>query len=314
MEPFTKEDGTVKGLEVLFIEDVEIMKIKGTVGYFAAGGNLSVLYFREYNRFVLKVNDWVYPLMKRIPVFAESGTISRIYLLPTLNGFTYRLIITNPTTPAFENLEVILNNSTNFTLGDTPGPRERSPDDKMRRPVTHSKDITTGITSAKPTSTITGLLKSGFEKVKHGVMGLGGTKNLTTTKRRVMMSDIKTKDFRSEAKPTFKSTFFGDEYNLTQKFLGLRETNPNNLESKEFKELKKFSDSTLPSLYLNKEDLEEHIYRQKDLVEQRMYDSIPEIEKKGIVSRIKDSVSGIIHREAPKENITQPEYVEHYQG
>jgi len=311
MEHFTKESGNIKGLEVLFLENVEIQKIFGTRSQFASAGALQVLFVKEYNRYFLKVNDFLYPLMKRIPIYGEQGALSKIYLLPTTNGFSYRLIINDTTSAAFRNFETLLSNTSGFTNEDSLKVRERSPDDKMSRP-TIKKEHSAPITSNKAVSGITGLLKTGIEKVKNAAMGLAGTKSLTSTKKRINQSEIKTKNFRQEAQSTFKKNFFSEELKLTQKFFELRSSNLNNTEEREFKDLKKVTD--VPTIYLFKETIEEAIFRNKDVIEQRMYNDIPEVEKKGIVGMLKDTVSGIIHREAPKHVEAEPQLVEHYQG
>jgi len=248
MEPIFKAHDRIKGLEILFFEDAQIEKVKGGSTSFSSFGNLSLLYFKDYARFMLQLNDWKYPLMRRLPVFSLGGEgNSRIYEFPALNGFTYRLKINNVhNNAALSNLESILATNSNFsTKGITGIPRklEASPDDKLTR---HYKQKETG-----PTEVIKGVLKQGIEKVKIASGTLKhGTKNLTSRKHKLELKDIKNKNFRKTAKPTFKKDFFTNGEKQSKEFLEKRMSNKNLTEYREFKDLLKTSDSMAPSLYL----------------------------------------------------------------
>jgi len=182
MEPILKTHDKIKGTEILFFEDAEIEKTKGGNSSFASSGPLSVLYFKDYSRFMLHLNDWKYPLMRRLPVSSQGGDgNSRIFEFPALNGFTYRLKINNVANNAgLSNLESILDNNSSFSIkGATGIPRklEASPDDKLFR---HQKEKESG-----PTEVIKEVIKQGLEKVKIASETLkSGTKKLTQERRR----------------------------------------------------------------------------------------------------------------------------------
>jgi len=247
---------------------------------------------------MLHLNDWKYPLFRRLPVTSQGGEgSSRIYEFPALNGFTYRLKLNNiQNTAALSNLESILGNHSNFsTKGITGIPRklEASPDDKLFR---HQKDKETG-----PTEVIKEVLKQGFEKVKIASETLkSGTKKLTSRKKKLDLKDIKNKNFRKNAKSTFKKDFFTHGEKMSKEFLEKRRNNKNLTEYREFKDLLKTSDSMAPSLYLWRVEVEEAILNNKDLIQQGNYKLSEEqlLEKKGIMESIKQGLHDI------KESVT----------
>jgi len=112
-----KEKNTVKGNEILFFERAEVDKIKGDKTAFAAAGSLSILYFSDYNRYVLQLNDWRYPLLRRLPIIGEQDEMGgRTYLMPALNGFFFRLRIEGANNQALGNLETIFSNNAGFSV------------------------------------------------------------------------------------------------------------------------------------------------------------------------------------------------------
>jgi len=289
MDPFNFDSGKLKGVEVLYFEDVEVQKVKGNSTSFASMGPLSVLYFKNFDRFVLKLNGWTYPLMRRIPVTSEG----KIFSFPASNGFTYRLIFNNPSAESFSNFETILSN--NARIGDRK--LSASPNDRIVRKTSGHKEG----------ANVAGLIRSGVEKIKEAAKGLTSTKKATVAKKRMMPGSIKKTNYRKSAKATFKKDFFETEQKLTQKFLEHRKGNLNLTQTKEFAELKKTTDKVASTLFLKKEAIEDSILRQKDLIKARNF--VADVaEKKGIVESIKqgmtgirDQVSGMVHREAPKE-------------
>ena len=300
MEPFQKEHDKVKGIEVLFFEQAELEKSKGNDKSFAASGPLSVLYFKDYNRFVLHLNDWRYPLMRRLPVSSEkSQGNSRSYEFPALNGFSYRLRINSSGNSALSNFDNILSNFSNFSMKGTdllPRKLEASPDDKLFR---HQKEK-----ESAPGEKIMGVLKHGFEKVMHATESLKpSNKKLVQRKKKYDLKDIKNKNFRKEAKSTFKKDFFANGEKSSKEFYEKRRNNSNLSQNKDFKDLLKTTESNAPALYLWKVELEEAILNNKDLINQGGYKlSEDQIEKKGImqslkenIHNIKESVTGMIH-------------------
>ena len=256
MEHVVYGSGRVSGVEVLFFEEAELQKTKSTTTSFGAIGPLSVLYFSEYKRFVLQLNDWKFPLVRRLSTSGQNGT----YTLPALNGFVYTLTIANGSAQALANFDTILSNNSNFSFEKGGAPIrevEKSPEDKVVRH--QSKN-----TSAKEiiSETIKGLVEN--VKVKAATMKTG-TKNLTSTKKRISQKDIKTKDFKTTAHSSFKKDFFESSEKASQTFLQRRRENSNLTQNREFEELKKTSKSNAPILYICREDIEEAILNNKDL-------------------------------------------------
>ena len=300
MEPFQKEHDKVKGIEVLFFEEAELEKSKNNDKSFASSGPLSVLYFRDYNRFVLHLNDWRYPLMRRLPVTSEkSQGNSRIYEFPALNGFSYKLRINSSGNSALSNFDNILSNFSNFSMRGTdllPRKLEASPDDKLFR---HQKEKETA-----PTGKIFGVLKQGIDKVMHATESFKpSTKKLVSRKKKYDLKDIKNRNFRKEAKSTFKKDYFSHGQKLSKEFNDKRRNNPNLSQNKDFKDLLKTTESSAPALWLWKVELEEAILNNKDLIEQGHYKLSPDqIEKKGLLQNLKQgmndikaSVTGMLH-------------------
>ena len=106
----------LSGLEVLNFEGTELTKTEGDKASFICIGNLSVLYFKELDRFMLWLNQWDYVLLKRLHV-TGSGSVdasSRWYNFPSKNGF-YTLKMTKiQHSEAIQNFETILSYNTTF--------------------------------------------------------------------------------------------------------------------------------------------------------------------------------------------------------
>lgn len=123
---------------MLFFEDAQLQRGKGDQSSLAASGPLSVLYFKEFNRFFLCLDDWVYPLMKRLPIMGMDkvdGSSSRVYCLPGQEGSCWYLRVNCYGSPqALENLESILEDCSKFSWkGEVHKGKEQSPDDKLSR-------------------------------------------------------------------------------------------------------------------------------------------------------------------------------------
>jgi len=138
----------VIGLEVLSFDSVELTKNKVGKNTFMEVGTLRVVYFQEFDRFLLDLGDWEYALLKRIPVTCSSRTDkeSRTYTFPTYSGY-YVLKISKIIHPeALQNFETILSNASKFSyleedvpirqneLSPDVGLMERSEEDKNTAP------------------------------------------------------------------------------------------------------------------------------------------------------------------------------------
>jgi len=261
-------------------------------------GNLSLLYFKDYSRFVLHLNDWRYPLMRRLPVTFDSTQGNfRIFEFPALNGFTYRLKIIGGETSALTNFQTVLESYSNFSNKASPGilrKLEVSPDDKL---VRHQKEKEGG-----PTDMIKEVIKQSFTKLKQTTGSFkSGKKNLTSRKKKLNLKDLKNRNFRKTAKTTFKKDFFNSGEKLTKEFMEKRRTNLNLRETRELKDLLKTTDSNAPAIFLYKVEIEESILNNKDLITQGNYKLSEEQlshEKKGIMETIKQGIHDI------KESVT----------
>lgn len=263
MESIHKETGKVKGVEVLFFESAELEKVKSNSTSFAAVGSLSVLYFKDYHRFVLQLNDWKYPLLRRLVTIASDNLSphNRSYVLPAPNGFSFILRINDPKTDeGIHNFETILHKNSRFSVeGEgTPKHVEMSPDDKVNR---HPLKKTGSI------EIITGIVKGLIDKVKiTSKTHQTKTKNLSSTKNKVILKDIKNKDFRKDAHSTFKKGFFESYGQETLEFLQKRMENPNLYHDKGLEELHNTTEKSAPTLFIEKEDIEEAILKNKEMI------------------------------------------------
>ena len=252
MEPIFKHPGLAKGQEILFFEDAEVQKLKHGQTSFAASGPLSVLYFKEYHRFFLRLNDWSFPLMRRLPVIGmdkNDGSSSRLYCLPGRNGFHYNLRINcYGSAEGFENFETILQECSQFTWkGEAHhGRLEHSPDDNVKHAKKESGLI----------EVIGQQLKQGVQSLKSKVKTIQtGTKNLTSRKKKLDIKAIKTKNFRKNAKSTFRKDYFLSHEKLSQDFFNLRKSNINMILPKTFQDLLDTPESQVPALYFPKEEV-----------------------------------------------------------
>jgi len=242
----------IKGVEVLFFEEAEIQKMRGNTPIFAAMGPLSVLYFKDYHRFVLQLNDWRYPLMRRLNITGADKS----FVLPGTNNATFNLrIMGNPSQDTLKNFETILMN--NSRLGGKA--LEASPDDKLVRHKVSQETSFMDKVSATAKNIIDSI-KAKTETIKTG------TKNINSTKKRTHLKDIKNKDFKKTAHSTFKKDFFTTHEKMTQDFLSKRRENPNLNHALGFNDLMKTSDSKAPTHYLFKEEIEECILNNKEIV------------------------------------------------
>jgi len=116
----TTANFSVQTLKSLEIEGVKINEIQGSKSTFVTKGNLEICYSPEYDRFVLRLNNFKYALSKNIPVTALFAPRSfRAYTFPTTNGH-YIVKLKSMTYPALlQNFETIL--STYGQLSYKPG-------------------------------------------------------------------------------------------------------------------------------------------------------------------------------------------------
>ena len=262
MEPITKTSSKIQGTEVLFFEDAEVEKIKGTHTSYATVGPLSVLYFKDLHRFVLQINDWRYPIMRRLAIVGldKNHPDSRSYILPAPNGFSFNLNINKVAHPeALKNFETILSNNSRFYFNGEPGPERQldlSPTDKlMRHP---SKD--TG-----PKEVISEIVKGLIEKVKISTKTMRShTKNLTSTKKRIDLKDIKNKNFKKDAHSTFKKGFFESHHKETEEFLHKRRDNVNLTKARGYDEIR--NTHNVPNMYADKEEIENTILNLREMI------------------------------------------------
>lgn len=107
------------GIEILSFPGVEIEQTIGSKHSFNTVGTLDLLYFSEYNRFILSLHHWNFPLFKELPIIKSSeGFIDPIiYILPIDDGF-YTLKFTQVFhVEAIENLETIFKHNSSFISG-----------------------------------------------------------------------------------------------------------------------------------------------------------------------------------------------------
>jgi hypothetical protein len=264
MIPVQQQSGKVRGTEVLYFQDAELQKIKGNDTSYATTGTLSVLYFKEYDRFILALNDWKYPLLRRIPISASDkmNLCPRSYMLPAPNGFFFNLTLQNiGNQEALFNFESILSEDSNFSFKGESHPLRKislSPNDKLHR--TLKKD--TG-----PMETISGGLKLAGQKIKNVIKSATtGTSALTSRKKPTNLKEIKNKNFRKNATSSFKKDFFECGQKLSQDFLKKRSENLNLIQSKDYKDMKKHLDQE-PSMWFWKTEIEDTILTFKDIAD-----------------------------------------------
>jgi len=261
MEYIFNHSNKVKGTEVLFFQDAQIEKVKGSSTSFASIGTLSVLYFNDYNRYVLQINDWKYPLLRRLPIIAadKNELAHRTYILPALNGFTFILKLNKiPNVQALANFESVLTNNSNFSYKGLEMPYrkiESSPDDKLMRHKPQETSIFDIISET---------VKFGVEKMKVAAETFtAGTKNINNKKKIVYLKDIKNKNYRKTAHSTLNKNFFESHEKMTQDFLKMRRENINLIQARGIEDINQVSPA--PEFFIAKEDIEEAILNNKDL-------------------------------------------------
>jgi len=248
MEAFHKLPNSIKGVEVLHFPEAEILKMKGDHNSFGAVGPLDVLYFKDYHRFVLQLNDWKYPLLNRLTIKPlESSGMDRTYSLPSSSGH-FQLKINNiPSEDVLKNFESIILKKA-----------EKSPDDKLSRYVEKTVTLKEQISET---------IKHAVDMVKGKAAALKeGGKQLMGTKQRQNLKSIKTKNFKKSAIASLKKDFFTAGEKETKEFLGLREGNPNMKGLKELKDLESTSETIAPAHYIIKEEIEDAILNSKDII------------------------------------------------
>jgi len=292
MEPVLFASRKIKGLEILYFEDVEVEKIKGNSTSFASMGPMSVLYFKDYNRFILQLNDWRYPLLRRLPIISSNKTEmnSRTYILPGANGFSFQLRLLNiPNLQTLSNLETIFNHCSSFSYkGEEINPLrkiEASPDDKLVRHL---------LKETGPKEVIKEMLKTATEKVKVTTETLKmHTKNIKSTKKMMNLKEIKNRNFRKTAQTKFKKDFFMTGEKLTVEFMMKRSNNPFLSQGRDFESMKKATEKEVPILYEWKEEIEEAILRNKDIAIRGNFNLNVMPEKKGFMESLKAGINEI---------------------
>jgi len=259
MEPILREHGTAEGNEILYFENAQIEKIKGNNVSFASMGTLSILYFKAYDRFVLMLNDWRYPLLRRLPIVCERGENDSNYILPANNGFSYRLNLGYiPGIHALKNFEKILHENSNFCYKGEESPfrkSEVSPDDKLIRH--EMKD--TGIREM-----VRSTIKKGIERAKvHTETVKSGTLGLESRKKALNLKELRNRNFRKQARCTFNKGFFETGMKLTDEFVRERTQNPNLIQDRNMMDLK--AGYHLPRMYISKDEIENKILDYKEL-------------------------------------------------
>jgi len=250
----------VQGQESLYFDQAQILKFKGDRIAFASSGPLSIIYFKEYDRFVLKLNDWKFPLIKRLPILSMDANKNgpKTYILPASNGFLYKLTIEESTPQALLNLESIIKSNSCFAIKGEEAPFrkiEDSPDDKLTRQL--SKD--TG-----PIEIIGETLKTGVEKFKiAGKTLTSGTLGITSRKQKLDLKSLRNKNFKKKAKSSFKQDFFIQGRSETQDLMNKRKNNLNRIQTQPMYHLKR--GPNLPNISIFREDLENCILNNKAL-------------------------------------------------
>lgn len=105
------------GIEVLSFDHVELTKSVTGKNSFMGVDTLRVVYYPEYDRFLLFLKDWEYALLKRLPVTSSSRTDmkSRIFTFPTYGGFYTAKFTKFPYPEALQNFETILAHASRFS-------------------------------------------------------------------------------------------------------------------------------------------------------------------------------------------------------
>ncbi len=119
-----QESDSIKGLEVLHFEQVELSKVENGVNSFLDVGNLAVLYLPSTDHFILSLNDWMYTLDKRFSVFTSSiqdMKRPRSYLLPTVTSFYTLKLNKIENIASIHNLETIIKSCTRLSYQDETG-------------------------------------------------------------------------------------------------------------------------------------------------------------------------------------------------
>lgn len=300
MEPIINAPGTIKGIEVLFFEEAEVTKLRNGQPSFATFGPMNVLYFPQYNRFILQINDWRYPLLRRLSIDSDGNGC---YNLPGPNGATFNLKVTKPG-QSLNNLGALLDGVRKL---------EASPDDKLvRMPMKKPSD--TGVKEV-----IVEAATQTKQKVQNKIAtAKTGTKHLTSTKKRVNLKDIKNKNFKKEAHSRIKKDFFKSTEKLSNEFIQRRRDNVNLAEPKLMDDMRKTSNAAV--FHIPQLEIEEAILNAKDIMK------APMTEKKGGimqnlmegVQHAKEALTGMVsgdRRNAPEvQKAPMTEGMTHYQG
>jgi len=99
---------TLKSIE---FDNVKINEVQGNKTSVVTKGKIEVCYSPEYDRFVLRLNNFKYALSKKIPVTAMFAPRSfRAYTFPTTNGHYILKMKTIQTPELIQNFETVITN------------------------------------------------------------------------------------------------------------------------------------------------------------------------------------------------------------
>lgn len=106
-----KKSPKIEGLEVLSFEGADLTLTEASQVSNITKGTLSVAYFKDFDCFILFLNNWDYALNKALPIISSSKTdlTSRSYLLPTYGGYYTVTLNKISHAEAIQNFETILN-------------------------------------------------------------------------------------------------------------------------------------------------------------------------------------------------------------
>jgi len=114
---------TIDAIEILKLDQVEIYHTEvNHKSRLVTKGPLFLLYAKEYNWFILKVNDFLYGLSKSIPVLASSKEkdVLRAYVLVDKAGFFVLTISSVTYLDDIDRLEYVLKQNTEFAVKEDP--------------------------------------------------------------------------------------------------------------------------------------------------------------------------------------------------
>jgi len=108
------------GIEILSFDDVELYHCSNDREHFDSMGTLKVVYFRDFQSFVLYLNDWSYLLLKELPILKStthpSGSL--LYYLTSKDMILCLKFLQNTQKESLQNFDTIVENNSNFLTND----------------------------------------------------------------------------------------------------------------------------------------------------------------------------------------------------